>query len=227
MTAREMQIEFDTKLQLAVPAAEITLKPDSTTIFMYLNEAQDSYVKLKYSGNNQERVGFEQNQKVTDELRTLVYEEGLAVTTGGIHNKPNSYIAELPEEYLYKLSEEVAISAQDLYGEPISHRVGVTECTADTYRAHVDNPYSEHKYHYETARPLRLFSGDKVELITDGNYAINTYYLRYLKRPVRIDLIGEVDCELPEQVHADIVNLAVSLFLQNVSVSSNSAENQS
>jgi len=224
MTAREMQAEFDTRLQLAIPSTEVELKPDSTTIFMYLNQAQDEFVKALYSGNNPEGVGFEQTQRRTDELRTLVLEESITTTAGTI--KPNSYVANLPEEYLYTLGEEVTMTSTDFFGGTKVSRVGITECTADNYRARIDDPYSEHRYHYETAKPLRLFSGDEVELISDGNYSIGHYHLRYLKRPVRI-MLEDNDCELPEHTHQTIVNLAVNLYLQSVSMMSRPAENQS
>jgi hypothetical protein len=33
--------------------------------------------------------------------------------------------------------------------------------------------------HYEDAKPLRLMYQNNIELITDGNYEITSYYLRY------------------------------------------------
>jgi len=222
MTAREMQAEFDTRLQLVMPSAETTDKPDSTTIFMFLNKSQDQYVESKYSGNNQERVGFEQNQKLTDELRTLVVETILTVSMQSGGYKPNSYSATLPSDYLHTISEEVSISAEDFEGEATTYRVGIIECTADNYRSHIDDPYSEHVYHYEEAKPLRLFRDNKVELITDGNYSVLYYFLRYLKIPTRISLDGVgYSCPLPANVHTEIVDLAVGLFLQSISTKAN------
>lgn len=229
MTAREMQIEFDRRVQLAVPMAEIAIKPDSGTIFMFLNEGQDTFIKSKYTGYSADRVSFEQTQKIIEELRPLVVEATIIPTEGEVTDKPNSYIAELPANYKYLLSDEVTING-DTFNESgigsFTQRVGVIDCTADNYRSYIDNPYSEHRYHYETAKPLRLNSDDKVELITDGTYEVTHYYLRYLKEPLTIALGGSNDCELPNDTHQDIVKLAVSLYLTNISSQTNN-QNQS
>ena len=218
MTAREMQIEFDTRIQLAVPSTEVIIKPDSTTIFMFLNEAQDKFIKARYTGYNADNVSFEQNQKSTDELKTIVKSANISTIAGTNLNKPNSYTASLPADYKYLLSDEVIFTADDFSGTPFEQRAGITDCTYDTYRSHIEDPYSEHRYHYETAKPLRLISENKVELVTDGNYTINVYYITYLKEPLEISLgVDGNDCELPEDVHQDIVALAVNLYLANIS----------
>jgi hypothetical protein len=68
-------------------------------------------------------------------------------------------------------------------------RQGVTQVTADTYRAQIDNPYSEHILDNNEAKPLRLFIGDLVEFITDGNYGVIKYHLRYLKRASKVNIL--------------------------------------
>lgn len=93
---------------------------------------------------------------------------------------------------------------------------GVTECTVNTYRSHIDNPYSEHRLHYEEAKPLRLIFKRYAELITDGNYGILSYSVRYVKQPVEVSIGGSVDCELPDHTHDEIVVLAADLALENI-----------
>jgi hypothetical protein len=68
-------------------------------------------------------------------------------------------------------------------------RQGVKETTADTYRLLIDDPLSEHILHYYDARPLRMFNDTNVELVTDGQYNIIYYYLRYLKEPTRVNIL--------------------------------------
>jgi len=96
-------------------------------------------------------------------------------------------------------------------------RQGVTECTTDTYRPSIDNPYSEHRLHYEEAKPLRLVYQREVELITDGSYGVVSYYVRYVKKPLEVSSgIPTVDCELPDHTHDEIVVLAANLALENI-----------
>ncbi len=93
-------------------------------------------------------------------------------------------------------------------------RQGITETTADTYTSHIDDPYSEHKLENYSAKPLRLFKGSEVELITDGAYGVYYYYIRYLFQPATVADPG-TDCDLPEHTHDEIVKMAADMILEN------------
>lgn len=207
MTAREMQSAFE----LEVNRFDSEMMVESFIIFYWLNEAQNRIVKTRYSGVNAKGESFEQTQKRTDDLRTLVVESTIIPTIGTV--KPNSFVASLPADYMFALGEEVTIS----YINPLTSiaetkRGGITDCTTDTYSRQVKDPYSEHVLHYESASPLRLFREDSVDIITDGNYDIDSYYLRYMKLPGTISLTS--DCELPTHIHTEIVTEATKLFLE-------------
>lgn len=221
MTSSEMhthfKLELDNTSSFSVPAFE----PEE--IDLWLNKGVSKFVKTRYSGLNTHRDAFEQTQKRIDDLRSLVLEttldygvdlnDGVADT-----NKPNSVIGVLPTDYLFTLSEEVTISYNDIRDDAGTYRtkrVGVTEATSDNYRAKMDDPYSEHRLHYENAKPLRLYYASGIELITDGNYDITKYHLRYLRQPATIEL-NSVDCDLPEHTHDEIVKIAVSMALENI-----------
>ncbi len=94
-------------------------------------------------------------------------------------------------------------------------RQGITETTADTYTFHVDNPYSEHHFENYTARPLRLFKQGLVELITDGDYGVTLYYIRYLYKPAEVDYDTPTHSDLPEHTHDEIVKMAADMILEN------------
>ena len=119
---------------------------------------------------------------------------------------------------MFTISEEVSIG----YNHPITSTPtlkiqGITECTQDRYRQEIDNPMSQYHFHYLEARPLRLYVGDYVQLISDGNYTIPEYHLNYLRLPTDISILGTppVACELLEQSHPEIIRLAVNLYLEN------------
>jgi len=211
MTPRQMQYDFEYK----VNKYDSELIIDSNIIFYWINEAQDLQVITDYTGNTPYGQGFEQDQKRTDDLKELVVEVGI-IPTPSTSQKENAYMAAIPTDYLFRVGEEVDIEFNALNGDPVTKRQGVTECTADTYTALVHNPYGQFVLHYETAEPLRLYIGNNVELITDGNYTINKYILRYLKRPAIIELGGS-DCELSEHVHSRIIDKAVNLYLESTS----------
>jgi len=97
-------------------------------------------------------------------------------------------------------------------------KVGVVESTIDEVRRMLENPFSEHILHYGSAKPIRIFDGDSVELITDGNYDVTEYHLTFLKQPVEVetDDVSPVNCDLPEHTHDEIVRMAANMILENI-----------
>lgn len=220
MTPREMQHAFTMLIETYSPEFEIDSKPDSYTIFHWLNVAQLELVKQRYSGNNMTRESFEETQERTDELRTLVRNVGIVPLNGVPGSiRPNTVIATLPQGYMFAVGEEVYIEFPNpLDGGTTQKRTGVTHATSDTIIHKLNNPYSEHRLHYEEAKPLRIFTESFVELTTDGTYTIPYYHLRYIKTPNQIFLpVG--NCELPEHLHQEVVRLAVHLFVNSIGAS--------
>jgi hypothetical protein len=87
------------------------------------------------------------------------------------------YLGSVIDNEAYTANGDAKLVLLDTSIEPVK------ETNANTFTQLLQNPYSEHILHYEKASPLRLFLGDTVELITDGNYDVLSYYLRYLKKP--------------------------------------------
>lgn len=165
---------------------------------------------------NMNVLQFEVDQFATDVLAPLVKEETLVVTTAGAI-KPNGYLANLASlsfPYRHRYGEEVTIAYIDDNGISVSKRQGVTECTTDVYQRKIEDPFSEHKVQYGRAKPLRLFRGNLVELVTDGHYSITHYHIRYLKEPLVITL--DQTCELPAFIHPFIVKQAVDMAIENM-----------
>ena len=217
----QFKLELDKTSGLTIPAYE------AEEMYLWLNSGAMKFVKTRYSGLNSKKQGFEQTQKRTDDLRTLVREKSITgANLIASTAKPNAYVADLTsltatlaDIYLFALEEEVTItytttSADDILATSAGSRQGVTEVTANDYRAHIDDPYSEHILHYEKAKPLRLFLGDTVELITDGNYVISEYHIRYIAHPQIISSI--ISCDLPEHTHEEIVKIAANMALENI-----------
>jgi hypothetical protein len=212
MTAREMQIAFVTELTNIGKTVESEEMPGSDIIFYFINRAVEKFVKTRYSGMNIKGESFEETQKRIEDLRTLIIEVTISTSTNT--TKPNAYKADLPADYFITASEEV-----DIYysknSVPITLRQGIKEITSDRYRNEIDNPYGSHVLHYGLAKPLRLYQGEDVLLISDGQYTIPTYYLRYLKYPTVVAL-PSTDCDLPDHTHIEIVKLAIGMFLENI-----------
>jgi len=202
-TAVKLGVDKSSALQL--PAFE------DEEIDHFLNKEIEKFVDGGYTT-------FEETQDITESLKTLVENTIIAITTVSVI-RPYHYNASLSSltTYRYMLSEEADIR----YTDPISSvlitkRQGITECTHESYRQFIDNPYSEHVLHYGEAKPLRLFEKTSVLLVSDGNYSVVNYVITYIKNPATVSLSGNVSCDLPEKTHRRIVDLTVSTLLENI-----------
>jgi hypothetical protein len=187
----------------------------------WLNEAIDRYVKTRYTGLNVKGESFEQSQKRIDDLRTLVTETRLVPTTpGGTSDKPNLHlipVANFPANYMLFLNDEVSITfLNEVTGVSTTLRTSTTPCTSDTYSQMVNDPYSEHRLHLGTAKPLRMFTAKGVELIPESTYTIPYYYMKYLRTPATVVYATGTDCDLPEHTHREIVLLTVRILIENI-----------
>lgn len=203
-----VKLELDKSSALELPAFE----PEE--IDFWLNNAIRKFVKTRYSGMNVKQDGFEQTQKRTDDLRTLI--DGVILTSAllpPVVQFPNSEYFDIPSDYWFAIQEEATITISGS-----TSTVGIQEATYDEYRAMIDDPFSEHKIHYNTAKPIRIFYKDQVGLVGDGNYTIDAYLLTYLKAPATVDVtdVRPVDCDLPEHTHDEIIKLTVSMMLENI-----------
>lgn len=66
-------IELQAAFELEIDKIDSNLeKPKSVDIEYWLNQGLEKFYKTRYSGTNDKGLGFEQDQKRTDDLRTLV-----------------------------------------------------------------------------------------------------------------------------------------------------------
>ena len=222
MTDRELQINFERRLQLMDPELVNTNKLNSDTIFAFLNEAIDKFYKTRYSGINSKAEGFEQSQKRIDDLRNLI--ETKSYTE--IESEGSVYSVELPDDYVLLLGDTVDIQPTEDYidkcwqldedGEYVIKKGDTIEATIETIDRQLNNSLSEHKLKYCAARPLRLIQGNKIYLYTDGNYKVSEYSITYLSKPRHLDSEHITNTEytsLPEHTHMEIVKMAIQLYM--------------
>lgn len=93
-----------------------------------------------------------------------------------------------------------------------SKRVGVKPIQHDDYNKIVNDPFN--KPNHDQA--VRLMLGDKVEIITGAEFDITKFYMRYVRKPLAVDFANTVDCELANHTHEEIVDLAVSIALEDI-----------
>ena len=91
-------------------------------------------------------------------------------------------------------------------------RSEVKPTTHDEYNKIARDPFNKPR----PDQVRRLMYKNQAELLTDGTFAIENYYLRYIRKPQQISLSLAQDSELADHTHQEIVAMAVELALENV-----------
>ena len=221
MTITEMHQAFRLELDKSNALEYPDFLPEE--IDFWLNKAIRTFVKTRYSGFNIKKQGFEQSQKRIEDLRNLVVEDQLVPV---IDPGNTSYLDDVTvynvdltttsQTYWFNLGEEVAIEYTDCNGDIKQRRQFIIETTLNEYGREIQNPFGEFRLEGGKAKPLRLFIGDLVQLITDGNYVPILYYITYLRKPIDVNIVTLVDCDLQEECHDEVVSQAVNLVLENI-----------
>lgn len=68
---------------------------------------------------------------------------------------------------------------------------------------------------------VRIMANGKVELIADSTITINKYLLRYLRKPVEMNINTSTTCELSEHTHNEVLNIAIDIALENIEAKRN------
>ena len=219
----DLQEAFEIELNVLDDAFN---KPKSMDTEWWLNRGLEKFFKTRYSGINYKGLGFEQNQKRIDDLRTLV------VRTNITPKKESSelFTVQLPSDYVFHLGDTAGIQPADHISNdcwPLTDRFEYVTKYTDTLESSIEtidrqkaNSLSEHHLKYNTARPLRLIQGNKVLLYTDGKYKVSDYALTYLRKPKQIDIHSNPFAEytdMPEHTHSEIVKIAAQMYIENQS----------
>lgn len=216
MDSKNMQIEFERRVQLIDPQLIINEKPNSDLIFSILNEAQDRYVMMNYVGDDQLEVETNSQTKNTDSIKSLLVEKELtpsSTTINGFTRYRLPY-SSTDEYFLYVHSfskvkgtykqykdyikvDNQLVKYRDLgkfiktaYNTPIIRQPAV---------ALISDPTTKYMY---------------MEVATDAYTTLGNVILTYYRKPLRFNTTtGANKCELPESVHSEIVDLAVNMFI--------------
>lgn len=225
MSPRELQIEVERRLQLINPELSLADKLPSDTIMSFINEAIDKFWKTRYSGLNFKQRGFEQDQKRTNDLRTLVTKHTYKDIDITKVNQ-EEYTVTLPDDYVILLGDTAGIAPadgvinncweKDALGNYRIKYSDTIEGTIETVDRIKENSLSEYHLKYTKAKPIRLIQDNTITLYTDGQYKVSEYTIEYLKKPSKVDLKTNPTDEytdLPSHTHMEVVKLAVQLIL--------------
>lgn len=211
MTGNEMIREFKVKIDKLDTQSAPDLYPE--VILIFLNDAMDKVVDSKYTGFNSDRLGFEEHQKVTDDLKNLVkkgYIKGESYEDDNVFFDlstiyPSSQLDEGNDEYLYFLRGMFQIQANG-----VKRFVGAKLVQLDDLNEVLDDPFNKPTIN----KPVMVFENGGIVLYLPSDSSVDIGRITYLKRPNRI--VRTEECELDKQLHGEIVDLAISLALETI-----------
>lgn len=230
MNSRAMQIEFERRITLMNPNFELAEKLTSDTIFSFLNAYTERYVRLNYLQEDAVQDGTRAQKKNADALKGLITRGLYAVEAKDENNTDKtSDRVSLPSDYFlyvrsnslisknYKIEEEIQNEQDYVVTTNKTIREDDVEKVISTYynKAIVLNPYVVLNAGNNADKEKKLY----LNVIHDEYTTIKKVDLVYYRKPKKFDVIG-VDgvnvldhCELPENVHMEIVEGAVEMFI--------------
>lgn len=170
-------------------------------------------MKQRYGLNNVYKRSFEEIQKRTEDLKDLVKNylgNPLPYSVNNIDLNARFYT--LPTDHWFIVQERLLISYRDCDDKNVNDTVEVVPITHNEFGKAIKNPFKKPN----TTKVLRLMAEGQVEIIFDPLVNPGTYHLRYIKQPVKIDLTTNTTSELPEYLHQEIVDTAVSIALEEI-----------
>lgn len=230
MDARMMQMEFERRITLMNPNFEIKEKLTSDTIFSFLNAYTERFVRVNYLQEDQVADNSRAQKKNADSIKGLIVRGLYDIDPKDVNNTDQfTDRVELPEDYFlyirsnslisknYKLETEIQNEEDYVIAPNKPIREDDVEKVISTYynKAILLTPYVVLNRGNNADEVEKLYAN----IIHDSYTIIKKLDLVYYRKPKRFDVIG-VDginvldhCELPENVHMEIVEGAVEMFI--------------
>lgn len=231
-----MQMEFERRITLMNPDFEIKEKLTSDTIFSFLNAYTERFIRNNYLQEDAVADNTRAQKKNQDSLKGLIVRTVLTEKLADENNTDKSSTKfQLPDDYFLYIRSNSYItscykgSVQDISheGEETADYLYITpnktiseddvEKVISTYynKAILRNPYIVLNAGQADDNTEKVY----INVIHDTYTTVSKIDVVYYRKPKRFDVIG-VDgvnvldhCELPENVHMEIVEGAVEMFI--------------
>jgi hypothetical protein len=218
MTIKDMHYDFKKKFNKVDSQKNRNLLVPE--IDWFLNEAEEIFIKIVAFPKFRTRLGFEVSQRTIDDIYSIVVESSPITVAANI-------IA-LPPDYRYFARCRVLMTK----GACVDAE-GVL-----FIREHRDlfEESSFYKGSFEWREVNGIYQEAGIRTFTDGTFTITEAILTYIRKteymhnaadfpggtytlPSGIVLTATSDCELPEQTHREIVDIAVALAAGEIQTS--------
>lgn len=199
MTALEMQQLFETELQVMSPIFNDSEKPDTDTIFRYINDYQKQIVKELFEARN-----FNLLKKIITNTAEITPTNNSSLANSVYYTFTNV----ATPDFLYYINSRSNYTRT--YPETSSNNyVYNEEIDKNSYNQFLTTNFNKPFFRI----PKSFVMDNTLNVISDAYTTITEIIITYIKNPVEIGI--EVnDCELDESVHRAIVIGALNLYIQ-------------
>lgn len=209
MTIRDFHNNFDIEVDKTIDFEYPYILPEQKDY--WINKSIGRFVKERTYPKNPNQKGFEETQKRIEDLRTLVVQSSNLIPT----LTGTEYTITLPTDYLY-LVRHKCTTADSTCGEK---NVGGILTKEEFINQMIKDPF----WKPTAEEPLYYFLGNTIVYETLGTFVLNNTKLTYIKQPAVVRLgtdyqtpTTDIQCDLPEQSHQEILDIAISMFLENI-----------
>lgn len=226
MTIKELTYDLKIKLDKVDSLQHENFIPAETD--WMLNEAINIIVKQRFGINNSKRVGFEGNEKRIQDLKTLHVKcpSTIQPAIPTIVVQDGRYeirLSSLTFPFLF-LTRATAKAAKTGCGTRV---IDLKETENDDFNDVIVDPFWKPSFEWKEA-PVNFGRSDTLTddlgslyIYTNGDFTISEVYIEYIKVPNKVCSGGYpdintgittsvVECDLPAQLHSEIVDIAVA-----------------
>lgn len=210
MKAVELMIEFNRLAESVYRIYETADRLDPFDIEGYLNKSQYQYIKERWLSYQTPVENIAALNQAFDELSPVIKTDtGMAVVAAEAGFGSNAKkIDTMPTDYWYYVRSSTKITRTGI--QPLSDE------WAENMPIGTDKLFRSISGGGQwpiIINPLTYMIDDRVYLIHDGYTTVSQVDLTYLKKPIKLSLDTDNECELPEHLHYDIADYAVRLYL--------------
>jgi|TARA_R110000744_G_scaffold5036_4_gene17761 hypothetical protein len=224
MTVAEMHFAVEQGLQKVGSNSFDTFLPEE--LDFSLNKMQERFIKQRFwNKSDPKQSGYYGTQKRIDDLRVLTvldYSDDVSAMSVIVDHED----FDLPTDYMFLVNSRVKVYYDDCGRAKLGADVssGEIEIEVDKYKKEVvlrivepDDAYnllaspfaqSTHK------SPMGIISDTFIKVFTNKRFLLKGVSLDYIREPSEISLSSNLDCELAEHTHQEIVDLTVKHLLE-------------